>query len=128
MTYPVSLRRKVLAHIKEGMGKREAARLFKISPNTLYEWLKRGDDLSPRPAKTRRRRLDKAALERHVHDNPSDILRERAAHFNVGVNTVWVAMRRLGFVKKTAPVSGAKHYEKNGVSAPSSKAHKALRF
>ena len=54
MTYAVSLRLKVLAHIEEGMGKREAARLFKISPNTIYEWLKRDDDLSPRPAKTRR--------------------------------------------------------------------------
>ena len=105
MTYPVSLRRKVLARINEGMGKREAARLFKVSPNTIYEWLGRGDDLSPRPAKTRRRKLDKSALERHVQENPDALLRERAAHFGVGINTVWVAMRRLGFVKKTAPVS-----------------------
>lgn len=127
MTYPVSLRRKVLAHIEEGMGKREAARLFKVSPNTIYEWLKRGDDLSPRPAMTRKRTLDKAALERHVQGNPEALLRERAAHFKVGVNTVWTAMRRMGFVKKTAPVSGAKYYEKDGVSAPPSRARKALR-
>ena len=105
MTYAVSLRLKVLAHIEEGMSKREAARLFKISPNTIYEWLKRGDDLSPRPAKTRRRKLDKAALARHVEENPDALLRERAAHFGVGVNTVWVAMRRTGFVKKTASIS-----------------------
>ena len=96
MTYPAQLRRKVLAQIEEGMGKREAARLFKISPNTVYEWLKRGDDLSPRPAVTRRRKLDKAALVRHVQENPDALLRERAAHFGVGVNTVWVAMRRTG--------------------------------
>lgn len=127
MTYPTPLRRKILAHIKEGMGKREAARLFKVSPNTIYEWLKRGDDLAPRLAKTRKRKLDKAALERHVHDNPSAILRERAAHFKVGVNTVWIAMRRLGFVKKTAPVSGAQYYEKDGVSASPSRARKTLR-
>ena len=41
MTYPAQLRRKVLAQIEEGMGKREAARLFKISPNTVYEWLEK---------------------------------------------------------------------------------------
>jgi transposase len=127
MTYPLSLRRKVLAHIKEGMGKRDAARLFKVSANTIYEWLKRGDDLTPRAAKTRKRKLDKAALERHVQDHPEELLRERAAHFKVGVNTVWTAMRRLGFVKKTAPVSGAQYYEKNGVSALSSKVRKTLR-
>ena len=127
MTYPTPLRRKVLAHIKEGMGKREAARLFKVSPNTIYEWLKRGDDLAPRPAITRQRTLDKAALERHVQDNPEALLRERAAHFKVGVNTVWVAMRRLGFVKKTAPVSGAQYYEKDGVSTSHPRARKTLR-
>ena len=88
--------------MQEGGSKREAARLFKVSPNTVYEWLKRGDDLLPRPAKTRKRKLDKEALERHVQKNPDALLRERAAHFGVGVNTIWVAMRRKGFVKKTA--------------------------
>ena len=119
MLYDISLRRKVLERVKEGMSKHEAARLFKISPNTIYEWLKRGDDLAPRYAPTRKRKLDKAALEAHVNAHPSALLRERAAHFGVGVNTVWVAMRKLGFVKKTAPISGAQHYEKDGVSTPS---------
>ncbi len=127
MTYGISLRLKVLEVIKGGMGKREAARLFKVSPNTIYEWMKRGEDLTPRPAKTRQCKLDKAALERHVIDNPSAILRERAAEFNVGVNTIWVAMRRMGFVKKTDTVSRAQYYEKNGVSAPSREAHKKIR-
>jgi transposase len=127
MTYGISLRLKVLEVIEEGMGKREAARLFKVSPNTIYEWMKRGDDLTPRPAKTRKRKLDKVALECHVIDNPSAILRERAAHFGVGVNTVWVAMRRMGFVKKTDQISRARYYEKNGVSAPSRQAHKKIR-
>ena len=128
MTYAVSLRRKVLAHIEEGMGKREAARLFKISPNTIYDWLGRDGDLAPRPAATRKRTLDKGALEKHVEENPEALLRERAAHFKVGVNTVWVAMRALGFVKKTAPVSGAKYYEKDGLLTPSSRARKTLRY
>jgi putative transposase len=109
------------------MGKREAARLFKVSPNTIYEWINRGDDLEPRPAKTRARTLDKAALEQHVRENPDLILRERAAHFKVGINTVWVALQRLGFVKKRATISRARHYEKNDLSAPSRKTDKTLR-
>ena len=126
MLYDISLRRKVLERVKSGMGKREAARLFGISPNTIYEWLKRGDDLAPRYAATRQRKLDKAALAAHVEAHPSALLRERAAHLGVGVNTVWVAMKKLGFVKKTAPVSGVQYYEKDGVSEPSIDTHEKI--
>ncbi|HOO81513.1 MAG TPA: IS630 transposase-related protein [Alphaproteobacteria bacterium] len=55
MHYPITSRRKVLAHIEEGMSKREAARLFKISPQTLYNWLSR-KDLHLALAKTRHRK------------------------------------------------------------------------
>lgn len=126
MLYDISLRRKVLERVKEGMSKHEAARLFKISPNTIYEWLKRGDDLVPRYAPTRKRKLDKAALEAHVKDHPSALLRERAVHFGVGINTVWVAMRKLGFVKKTAKVSRTQHYEKDGLSTPHLGSHEKI--
>lgn len=88
--------------MSEGGSKRDAARLFNISPNTVYEWLKLGEDLSARPATTRKRKIDKEALARHVRENPDALLRERAAHFGVHVNAIWVAMRRMGFVKKTA--------------------------
>lgn len=101
MTYSLSFRRKVVAHVEEGMGKREAARLFKISPNTLYGWL-RSPDLSPKQHGSRQRKIDKAALIRHVEDHPDTLLRERAAHFGVHTNAVWEMMRKLGFVKKRA--------------------------
>ena len=79
MTYGTDYRRRVISFIHEGGSKREAARLFKVNPDTIYEWLKRGDDLSPRPAKTRRRKLDKAVLAQHVEEHPDALLRERAA-------------------------------------------------
>ncbi len=99
MTYPVSFRRKVLAHIEEGMGKREAARLFKISPNTLYLWLS-SSDLQPRHGALRRRKIDKERLRQHVQEHPDLYLRERAAHFDVSINAMWKAMRKLGYRKK----------------------------
>ena len=102
MTYPLSFRRKVVAHIEEeGMGKREAARLFKISPNTLHVWL-RSPDLSPQKHGLRQRKIDKAALVRHVKEHPDALLRERAVHFGVHTNAIWEMMRKLGFVKKRA--------------------------
>lgn len=102
MSYGIDYRRRVVSFVAEGGSKREAARLFKISPNTVYEWLKLGENLSPRPASVRKRKLDKEALARHVRENPDALLRERAEHFGVHVNAIWTAMRRQGFVKKTA--------------------------
>jgi transposase len=102
MSYGMDYRRRVVSFVSEGGSKRGAARLFKVSPNTIYEWLKRGDDLAPRIARTRRRKIDKEALVRHVRDNPDALLRERAAHFGVHVNAVWEAMRRQRFVKKNS--------------------------
>ena len=59
----------------EGMSKREAARLFKISPQTLYNWLRR-EDLNPALAKQRHRKIDKAKLRAHVKEHPQMLLRE----------------------------------------------------
>jgi transposase len=102
MTYGLSIRSKVLAQIEGGMGKREAARLFKVSPNTIYEWLKRGDDLTPRPAKTRKRKIDRTALEAHVSKHPDAFLRERAVAFKVDPSTISYHLRLLKIVKKSA--------------------------
>jgi transposase len=102
MTYTVSIRSKVFAQIEGGMGKRQVARLFKISPNTIYEWLKRGEDLTPRPAKTRKRKIDRVALEAHVNKYPDAFLRERAAQFKVDPSTISYHLRLLKIVKKSA--------------------------
>jgi putative transposase len=101
MACSIDYRKRVIAYVKEKGSKREAARLFKVSPNTIYEWLKRGDDLAPRVAKTRQRKLDKTALLAHVKAHPDATLRERATHFGVAVNAIWVAKKTLRIVKKT---------------------------
>lgn len=116
MSYSVDYRKRAIAFVKEGGSKREAALLFKISPTTLYTWIQRGDDLKPRVATARRRKLDKAKLQKHVEKYPDATLNERAQHFGVRINAVWVAKKRLGIVKKTAALRGALSYEKNGVS------------
>jgi len=100
MHYPVIFRRKVLAHIKEGMSKREAARLFKISPQTLYSWLGR-DDLKPALAKHRHRKIDKAALRAHVKAHPQMLLRERAQIFGISIPGLSIALKTMKIVKKT---------------------------
>lgn len=99
MTYPLSFRRQVLRRIEEGLGKREAARLFKISPNTLYAWLN-SSDLRPRNDVPRSRKIDKLALAKHVQDYPDLYLRERAAHFGVHLSAIGHALSKLNIRKK----------------------------
>ncbi len=102
MAYGTDYRRRVMAFVKEGGSKRDAARLFKVNPDTIYEWLKRGEDLSARPAKTRQRKIDKEALKRHVRECPDALLRERAVVFKVDPSAVFYALKSLKIVKKTA--------------------------
>ena len=99
MHYPVTFRRKVLAQIKEGMSKREAARLFKISPQTLYNWLSR-EDLRPDLARYRHRKIDKEKLRAHVKEHPDMLLRERAAIFGVSVPGLSIALKTMNIRKK----------------------------
>lgn len=100
MHYPITFRRKVLAQIEEGMSKRDAARLFRISPQTLYNWLSR-DDLAPALAKQRHRKIDKAKLRADVKAHPHMLLRERAKIFGVSVPGLSIALKAMGIVKKT---------------------------
>ena len=99
MTYSIDLRERAIDFVNRGGSKVEAARIFGINRQTLYHWL-HASDLSPKRHGPRRRKLDKVALAAHVRDFPDALLRERAAHFGVHVNAVWVALRALRVSKK----------------------------
>lgn len=101
MTCSIDLRERVSSYVEAGGSKAEAARRYNVSRQTVYNWLGR-DSLAPKAHGPRKRKLDKEALVLHVKEHPDALLRERAAHFGVHVNAVWVAMRGEGFVKKTA--------------------------
>ena len=93
----------MLAHIEEGMSKREAARLFKISLNIFYQWLN-VDDLHPRNNVVRYRKIDKDALVRHVKEYPDLYLRERAVYFCVHLSSIGHALAKLNIRKKSADI------------------------
>lgn len=100
MTYQIKHREAVLSFIEEGGSKVEASKIFKVSRDTIYRWLQL-DNIAPKPPpKIRHRKIDKAALARHVEDYPDLYLRERAAHFNVQISSMHSALRTLGYRKK----------------------------
>lgn len=99
MTYSIDMRERAVSYVRNGGQASEASRLYRVARSTLYRWLGAAD-LHPKPAKTRRRKIDREALRAHVRDNPDALLRERAAHFGVHVNAIWVALRKMKIVKK----------------------------
>jgi len=99
MTYSVDLRERVVGYVRAGGSADDAAEMFQVGRSTVYRWLD-APDLRPKPAKERRRKLDKGALAAHVRDVPDALLRERAKHFGVSVNAIWVAVRKLKITKK----------------------------
>ncbi len=103
MTYSIDLRETVLAYLEEGGGPEEASRLFKVTSRTIYNWRHAGS-LKPKTHGPRKRKLDKAALARHVRERDDMLLRERAAHFGVHVNAIWVALKKMKAVKKRASI------------------------
>lgn len=104
MTYHTPHRIAVLSFIKEGGSKVEASRLFKVSRDTIYRWLEM-EDVSPKPPpKTRHRKIDKAALVRHVERYGDMYLRERAEHFGVHPSSIGRALAKLKIGKKNSGV------------------------
>jgi transposase len=99
LSYSVDLRERVVSYVRGGGSRTKASQLFQVGRTTLYRWLN-APDLQPKPAPERRRKLDKAALAAHVRDYPDALLRERAAHFGVRINAIWMAMRKLKITKK----------------------------
>jgi len=104
MTYQLSHRKAAISFIKNGGSKVEASRIFSVSRNTLYNWLKL-EDLTPKPPlKSRNRKIDKEKLKEHVDKYPDMFLHERAVIFKVHPSAISYALKRLRIVKKKSDV------------------------
>lgn len=90
----------------------EAARLFKVSRDTIYRWLKLEDVTPKLQPRTRHRKIDKAALCAHVEEYPDMFLRERAAIFGVHTSCMGRALKKLKIGKKRASIFREMFYEK----------------
>jgi len=100
MTYQTPHRKAVISYIEEGGKKSEASRIFKVSRETIYRWL-RLDDITPKkPSKTRHRKIDKVELRQHVEKYPDMFLRERAAHFGVAISSMSEMLSKMKIGKK----------------------------
>ena len=100
MTYSVDLRQRVVAFVKAGGAKAEAARRFSVSEGSVHNWLKR-DNLAPTKVKRRDRKLNWKALEQQMKDEPDAKLKDRAEHFGVHTTAIWYAIKQMNITRKS---------------------------
>jgi transposase len=108
MAHTLQLRERAVKYVRDGGNRLEASRIFGIHRQTLWRWLQMEDLKPQQQGLKRRRKLDKAALLAQVQAQPDMILRERAAHFGVHINSIWVALGRLNISKKNDALRGKK--------------------
>jgi putative transposase len=99
MTYSIDFRNKVVAFVRNGGGRAEAARHFDISLWCVRDWLARKDLEPQQKGVPRQRKLDKEALHQHVRDEPEALLREWAIRFGVHLSVI----RKALFHKQNPP-------------------------
>ena len=105
MTYSVDLRAKVVAFVRGGGSKSEAARIFGVSRVAVYDWLGRKDLQPAQRGVSRVRKINRLALAADVQAHPDDFLKERAARFGVHVSSMGYALRQLKVGrKKNVPI------------------------
>ena len=84
MRYSNDLRKRVLEFIEEGGGKSQAARRFRVSRASIYNWLN----------------MDDASVSRRTGPREPMTQAERAHHFKVSRHCIWYNLRKLKISRK----------------------------
>ncbi|MEI6221438.1 MAG: IS630 transposase-related protein [bacterium] len=104
MAYSIDLRKRVVTFVNNGGSKAEAARRFQISLWCVHDWCTR-TSLKPAPMHGRRRKFSWEALQQHVEEYPSMLIKERAVVFGVAATTILNALQQMQIrYKKNATV------------------------
>ncbi len=110
MRCSIDLRKRVLAFVHSGGSKAEAARRFGVSVQSVSNWLKADDPMTyqkpgPRRQVRSKHKMDWGALRAHVEAYPDALLKQRAAVFNVSVNSIWYALHQMEKNKRKDRIS-----------------------
>jgi transposase len=112
MLYPEEFRKKVLEYIDGFHTQVEVARIFKISPKTVWNWVKQRKNtgsLKPKKPERKARKLNKEDLLQYVKERPDAYLREIGEHFGCVISAVHQRLKRFGITyKKTVVIQRKK--------------------
>jgi transposase len=114
MLYPEEFRKKVLEYIDGFHTQAEVAKMFKINPKTVWNWVnqrKKTGSLKPKKPEREERKLKKEDLLQYVKDNPDAYLREIAEHFGCVISAVHKRLKKFGATYKKTIILQRKRRE-----------------
>lgn len=121
MTYSHDLRTKALDYIENGGSKAEASRIFGVTTQTLFNWIKRRREGKLSPSRKKERlpyKIEEKKLKDYIKANPDSYLREIAQELGLAISTVFYGCKRLKITLKKRHRSTRKGTKKR---EPSSK-------
>lgn len=111
MRYCTGFRKRVVSYVLGGGSKAAAIRHYSITRQTLDRWLSYGEDVGQyrKPGRGGGRKVDDAALQKRIAEQPDILQNELAREFGVHESTIHYARKRLKISrKKNVDVSGKK--------------------
>lgn len=104
MSYDAQFRLRVVNNILEGMSWDEAERIFQVSRDSIYRWLKeykKEGCFKPKIRKLHRvRKVDPALLKAAIEKTPDATLKELASQFDTWPSVVDYHFRKMGISRK----------------------------
>jgi len=101
--YSVDLRERVLQHLEKNKNREAASRLFQVGIATIYRWLSRKKEkgnVEPLRRPYVYKKIDDQKLIDYIEKNPDHFLSEIAKHFNLTLQAIFYALKRLKITRK----------------------------
>lgn len=114
-SYSVDLRERVLKHLEKNQNREAASRLFQVGVATIYRWLSRKKEkgnVEPLRRPYVYKKIDDQKLIDYIEKNPDHFLSEIAKHFNLTLQAVFYALKRLKITRKKSLRSTRKETKK----------------
>ncbi len=114
-SYSIDLRERVLQHLEKNPNREGASRLFQVGIATIYRWLsrkKQKGNVEPLRRSYAYKKIDDQKLIDYVEKNPDHFLYEIAKYFNLTLQAVFYALKRLKITRKKSSRSTRKGTKK----------------
>ena len=110
-SYSVDFRERVLKHLEKNPDKKAVSTLFQIVIPTIFWWASRKKlkgNVEPLSRKYAYKKIDDQKLIEYVETYPDHFLSEIAAHFDLALQAIFYALKRLKITRKKTTLPGKK--------------------
>jgi len=115
MSYSTDYRKTAIEFKEKGHTFKELKKVFKITPQTYYNWLeleKESGSLKARKVEMRKRKIDLTKLKQAIQEKPDAYLYELAKPFNCTIQAVFYALEKLKITYKKRLLHTPKNVKK----------------